>query len=93
MTIKGTYKYMDPHNNHSCDYYSLCSMAYELLSGDWLPNISFSELKQKGRPTFPENIPLGLKKVLLSGFEENIDDRATWDVAITAISKFHLCFA
>ena len=68
-------------------------MAYELLSGDWLPNISFSELKQKGRPTFPENIPLGLKKVLLSGFEENIDDRATWDVAITAISKFHLCFA
>ena len=86
QTIKGEY-------NESCDYFSYCCVAYEVLSGKLLPritkhkefeNISKSDNK---RPPFPEWIPRELRTILLSGFEETLSKRATWDETIAALGK------
>ena len=92
---RGTFKYMDPQTikgayNASCDFYSYCCVAYEVLTGDCLPNISLGELfklVQNRRPEFPDSIPSELKSVLTSGFEEDLEKRADWYDTIEAISK------
>ena len=84
QTVKGEY-------DERCDYYSYCCMSYEVLSGEWLPRITLRDLwrmKENRRPSFPPCIPLELRTVLLSGFEEKLERRASWNDTIEALSKF-----
>ena len=97
---RGTFTYMDPQTlrmrgdgryDQSCDFYSYCCLAYEVLSGEWLPRITkfitLMKMEVNRRPEFPDSIPINLRKTLLSGFEEDLDKRAGWDDAMKALSE------
>ena len=96
---RGTFLYMDPQTikdegyNETCDNYSFCCMAWEVLSGKWLPSVTLKELMNMAKlnkyrkQTFPKWIPLELRKVLATGFEEDLNKRACWDDITEALSK------
>ena len=90
---------MDPracreHNDKFTDLFSFCSLASEVLTGNWLPRIekikTVLDTYENVRPPFPDNIPDRLKRVLLSGFEENVEKRASWEEIIGALCKCHV---
>ena len=91
----GTLTYMDPlvarggYDKRS-DFYSYCVVAYEVLSGEFLPQIknffTVTQTEKNIRPPFPESIPEDLKEKLLSGFEENLDNRSSWNDVIESLS-------
>lgn len=95
---RGTFTYMDPQTlrlrgdgryDQSCDFYSYCCLAYEVLSGEWLPRITklitLMKMKVNRRPLFPRTIPIELRTILFSGFEEDRDKRASWDVVLKTL--------
>ena len=78
--------------DHRSDFYSYCAVAYEVLSGQFLPRIerliTVLNTTKNVRPPFPESISNELRAIFLSGFEENPDKRLTLDDAIDCLSKF-----
>ena len=87
---------MDPRayniaNDEYTDLFSFCSLASEVLTGQWLPRIkdgkTLRDTVENVRPPFPDNIPDRLRRFLLSGFEENVKKRASWEEIIDALCK------
>ena len=90
---------MDPracreHNDTYTDLFSFCSLASEVLTGKWLPRIeklkTVLDTYENVRPPFPDTIPDRLKRVLLSGFEEDVEKRASCEEIIDALCKCHV---
>ena len=90
---------MDPracqkHNDEYTDLFSFCSLASEVLTGKWLPRIeklkTVQDTYKNVRPPFPDTIPDRLKRVLLSGFEEDVEKRASCEEIIDALCKCHV---
>ena len=81
----------DGRYDQSCDFYSYCCLAYEVLSGEWLPRITklitLMKMEVNRRPHFPRIIPIELRMILFSGFEEDRDKRASWDVVLRVLRK------
>ena len=81
----------DGRYDQSCDFYSYCCLAYEVLSGEWLPRITklitLMKMEVNRRPHFPRIIPIELRTILFSGFEEDRDKRASWDVVLRVLRK------
>ena len=97
---KGTCTYMEPRvsynkpNDKHSDFFSYCMMASEVLTGKELPRLELIDLfkmDQSGknpRPPFPESLPDDLKYRLLSGFEEELSKRSTWQDLIDSFKKY-----
>ena len=95
---RGTFTYMDKAavhlgNNKATDLYSYCVLASEVLNGQLIPVIpTFDSLLQREPPTINETVPKKLRNCLLSGFDENQQQRPDWDEVIEALRKRILWF-
>ena len=96
---KGTCAYMEPRvtkvpNDKASDLFSYCMMASEVLTGKWVPRhslINLVHLEQSGinpRPPFPKHIPDEIREELLSGFDEDLSKRPTWEQLMKELQVF-----
>ena len=77
-------------NNVATDFFSYCILAYEVLTGKFVPKITdVDSLMNRDTPSFPETIPEELRRCLSSGFDEDQEKRAKWTEVIVALRKFH----
>ena len=92
----GSLKYMDPRaangdHDKSADFYSFCALTSEVLTGKDIPTIKdirvVMNTKVNVRPPFPEWLSDELRSHLLSGFQEDIAKRSSWDDVIEALGN------
>ena len=75
-------------NNKATDYFSFCMLAYEVLSGEFIPRIAnLDSLIKRPSLVIPLSVPKALRDCLMSGFDEEQAKRATWTDAIIALRK------
>ena len=59
-------------NNKATDLYSFSILAWEVLTGQFVPKITtFDDLLSREHPEFPESVPKDLKEHLSFGFQKN----------------------
>ena len=75
-------------NNKATDYFSFCMLAYEVLSGEFVPKIgNLDSLMERTNPIIPLSVPKTLRDCLMSGLDEDQAKRATWTDTIIALRK------
>ena len=80
-------------NNKATDFFSFCMLAYEVLSGEFVPKIGdLDSLMERSNPMLPLCVPKTLRDCLMSGFDEEQDKRATWTDTIIALRKLSKLF-
>ena len=80
-------------NNKATDFFSFCMLAYEVLSGEFIPRIAnLDSLIKRPSIVIPLSVPNTLRDCLMSGFDEEQDKRATWTDTIIALRKLSKLF-